>query len=197
MRKTTPWYITPYVLLIVGIVLAGLVAWRIITRERAGIITETNVPIPTCGNGVCENVACLSTDCPKPESAENCPQDCAVADGVTGSTDSGLSNVDGLNANASTDSTVLQYAEAQQTAEQSVLCPKAGANLAVTEALVVAKKAGLTQGVEDISASFYHYGSPLDLCVWEFKNHLSASDGVIVIVIDSTQEIFERTTWGK
>ncbi len=30
----------------------------------------------SCGDGICQDVACLSLDCPKPETIENCPQDC-------------------------------------------------------------------------------------------------------------------------
>lgn len=33
-------------------------------------------PINTCGNGICEDVACLGIDCPEPETPKNCPQDC-------------------------------------------------------------------------------------------------------------------------
>lgn len=31
---------------------------------------------PSCGNGTCENMACLGVDCPIPENNVNCPQDC-------------------------------------------------------------------------------------------------------------------------
>jgi len=197
MKKKTPWYIAPYALLTIGIILAGYVAWRIITREHTASNLNANTTLASCGNGICENVACLSTNCPKPESEENCPQDCTGVDGATGSTDSGLVNVNEPNVNASADGAALRYVEAAQTAEQSTLCPKADMNLTVTEALALATKAGLTQGIKDIAASLYHYGSPLDQCVWEFKNYLSASRGANVIVIDSTQEIFERSSWGS
>ncbi|MBI5414212.1 hypothetical protein HZA38_01725 [Candidatus Peregrinibacteria bacterium] len=30
----------------------------------------------TCGNGICEQLACQAIGCPPPESPESCPQDC-------------------------------------------------------------------------------------------------------------------------
>jgi hypothetical protein len=33
---------------------------------------------PTCGNGVCENIACVAAGCPVAENEKNCPQDCAT-----------------------------------------------------------------------------------------------------------------------
>lgn len=31
----------------------------------------------TCGDGICQNVACFGMDCPDPETPETCPADCA------------------------------------------------------------------------------------------------------------------------
>lgn len=33
--------------------------------------------LETCGNGVCENLVCLSTECPTAENSINCPEDCS------------------------------------------------------------------------------------------------------------------------
>jgi len=46
--------------------------------------TTTSTPTPTedtqtessCGDGVCQNVACFGLDCPDPETPETCPADC-------------------------------------------------------------------------------------------------------------------------
>ncbi|HCP08304.1 MAG TPA: hypothetical protein DIT25_00685 [Candidatus Moranbacteria bacterium] len=32
----------------------------------------------SCGDGICQDMACLAIGCPEPETAENCPQDCKI-----------------------------------------------------------------------------------------------------------------------
>ena len=46
-------------------------------------VSETPIDSPTkfdkpssCGDGVCQNTACLSLDCPDPETVDSCPEDC-------------------------------------------------------------------------------------------------------------------------
>lgn len=197
MKRNAPWYVGPYALLIICIVCVGFFAWRIITREQTTTATNTNTQLASCGNGVCENVACLSTNCPKPETAENCAQDCTTSDAGTGSTDLAPVNSTASNVNAPADAAAVRYTVDTQTAEQAELCPKEDMNLSVAEALVVAQRAGLAQGIKDVTASLYHYGTPLNQCVWGFRNFLTATSGANIVVIDSTQEVYERTTWGS
>jgi hypothetical protein len=33
--------------------------------------------VNSCGNGICEEITCLSDNCPFPENSLNCPQDCS------------------------------------------------------------------------------------------------------------------------
>ena len=39
--------------------------------------TPTAEQTSTCGDGVCQNVACFGMDCPDPETPETCPADCS------------------------------------------------------------------------------------------------------------------------
>jgi len=39
--------------------------------------TPTEEQTSTCGDGICQNVACFGMDCPDPETPETCPADCA------------------------------------------------------------------------------------------------------------------------
>ena len=39
--------------------------------------TPTEEQASTCGDGICQNVACFGMDCPDPETPETCPADCA------------------------------------------------------------------------------------------------------------------------
>ena len=41
-------------------------------------VEETQVVLPSCGNGLCEDVVCLAIGCPDPETEVNCPLDCDV-----------------------------------------------------------------------------------------------------------------------
>ncbi len=195
-KKRTPWYFVPYVVLVVGIVLAGYVAWRMIVHQHATNTTNANVVKASCGDGICENVACQSTNCPKPETPESCPQDCSAIDVPTGSTDSGASNTNSTNTNVSTNGPPLRFVVAAQTSAQATLCPEADANMTAAEALAEAQRAGLTQGTKEVTIALYHYDAPLDQCVWGFRNYLTATSGVSIVVIDSTQEVFEKTAWG-
>lgn len=38
--------------------------------------TPTTKQTSTCGDGICQNVACFGMDCPDPETPETCPADC-------------------------------------------------------------------------------------------------------------------------
>lgn len=52
-----------------------------VIKESEEIIEEK---FSSCGNGVCENVACMAVGCPKPEDESNCPEDCGgEAKGMT------------------------------------------------------------------------------------------------------------------
>lgn len=49
-------------------------------RTKDGkIFTQQIQSKDTCGNGTCENVACMAIGCPQPETSENCPADCQAA----------------------------------------------------------------------------------------------------------------------
>lgn len=40
-------------------------------------IPKEDEPTDGCGDGVCAEITCQAIGCPMPETAENCPQDCA------------------------------------------------------------------------------------------------------------------------
>ncbi len=48
-----------------------------------------NSAFAACGDGACQNVACMALDCPAAESFENCPQDC----GTTANCNNGVLDV--------------------------------------------------------------------------------------------------------
>lgn len=41
-------------------------------------VEEIDEPLSACGDGVCAEYTCQAIGCPLPETAENCPQDCAA-----------------------------------------------------------------------------------------------------------------------
>lgn len=53
------------------------------TKEGKIFVDEAKLKEPKrackdlCGNGTCEEIVCAAVGCPCPESAENCPEDCA------------------------------------------------------------------------------------------------------------------------
>ncbi len=78
-----------------------------------------------------------------------------------------------------------------------VLSDQTLANLQAADAVSIAKKSGLTDGIADVSVSYYNYGPPIEQCVWDVKNFLERESGTSVIIIDSTQEVFEKKTWRR
>lgn len=187
----------PFTLLVIGVVLAALVLWSMLNRpSRAPTnITQTTNAVKTsfCGDGICKNVACLSTNCPPAESSASCPQDCPPEPQNVNAE----SSSDAAPLNGNVNSGTPQYTIAGQTEEQSGVCPIDGANLRADDAVGIAKNSGLAQGIADLSVSYYHYSTPIDQCVWDVKNYLTRDSGKSVIIIDSTQEVFEKTSWRR
>ncbi|MFH0828673.1 MAG: hypothetical protein V1907_00630 [Candidatus Kerfeldbacteria bacterium] len=196
MQKKRQWYVIPLVVLAVGVVIAGYVLWRMVTKEPSTSLNDNRnseaTNLASCGNGVCENVACLSTNCPKPETPDNCPEDCLSRMNDNSSVPD--VNSDQQNANSGNPAG-LQYSLSAQTKEQKNVCPPSDANLSPERAVAIAGRNGVTQGTKDLSVSFYHYGLPIDQCVWEIKSFLTATSGKAVVVIDSTQEVYDSRSW--
>ncbi len=196
-QRKRRWYAAPIALLSVGVVIAALVLWSIVDRPsgRNSVNDGRTSDTPRsayCGDGICDNVACLSTNCPPAESSLSCPQDCPteMQDGVAPGSNLNASNGN-VNANRP------PFTVAAQTDEQTVICPIADANLQAADAVSIAKKSGLTDGIADVSVSYYNYGPPIEQCVWDVKNFLERESGTSVIIIDSTQEVFEKKTWRR
>lgn len=105
------------------------------------------------------------------------------------------SNANASNSNAATERP--PFTVAAQTEEQMTICPVDDANLQPADAVSIAKKAGLPEGIADISVSHYNYGAPIEQCVWDVKNYLDRESGTSVIIIDSTQEVFEKKAWRR
>ena len=195
-----PWFALPMLLLVTGVIAAGYVFWLIVNQHQG--TTNTNVPVNAhnsttkvsrCGNGVCENVVCLSTNCPRPEDSNNCPEDCP-ADTSTGSNEfsTNATNSSPSNQNRSSE---LKYFAISQSLEDKKVCPLEEANLTPAAAVQLAQLAGLTQGKQNLEVRLYQYGSPLNQCVWSVKNFETASGGKIYLIIDATQEVFQKNSW--
>lgn len=198
MRQKRQWYVVPMAVLAIAVVAAGFILWRIVTKGSDGTAvnsatnTERSETPASCGNGTCENVACLSTNCPTPESEENCPEDCLPRMEDNASLPNENSNVVNSNANRSNG---LSYGLSSQTDEQKAVCPVSDANLSPDRAVEIARTNGMTQGTRNLAVRFYPYGLPIDQCVWEVRSYLTASSGRVVVVIDSTQEVYDSYSW--
>ncbi len=193
------WYWKPIGLLVVGIAVAGFAFWRMIilpvespsTNPGRGNIT---VEQPSCGNGVCEDVACLATNCPLPESVENCPQDCGLDDVGAGNNINELAN-DNLNTAPPSATDALDFDMAAQTLEEKNVCPVEEANLTPTEAANLARSAGLGQGIAAVEIRLQKEEPPLEQCVWTVKNYETRDSGNEYLIIDSTQEVWRKNAW--
>ncbi|MBI4426656.1 MAG: hypothetical protein HY567_03695 [Candidatus Kerfeldbacteria bacterium] len=199
MATRRPWYAVPLTLLVIGTALAGLAFWRILNRPSS---PSTNLnanqrvvaPDSQCGDGICQDVACLSTGCPVPETPATCPADCASD--VVESTGSGGANENAqVNQNINAAGGALDFALEEQTLEQKRTCPLEDANLTPAEAVALAQRAGLMQGTGDVNVRLTIYPPPLEQCVWYVKNYLTASSGRQVVIIDATQEIYLNADW--
>lgn len=199
-RRSRPWYAVPIIILTVGIVSAAIVLVQFLGRDDAAKKTISNVngtnrtsESPVCGNGVCENVSCLSTNCPQAESETSCPEDCAVPAGGTDSgIDQGNVNAPAVNVNSNIDAA---YTLETQSLDQKRLCPIEEANLAPDSAVAVALRAGLARGTQPLVVSLFQYQKPLDQCVWSVKSFTTATSGTVSTVIDATQEVFDTRAW--
>lgn len=193
-------FTVPLVLLSFGVLLSGYVFWRIVNRSGTGQeakdggkkTSEEVVALDSCGDGVCQNTACLSTNCPKPETTENCPEDCAEesAAGNDLVTEENAGNV-----NQETDATALDFTFTEQSLAEKQVCPIEESNLTPSDAVAIAQDAGLAQGTENLEVRLYKYAPPLDECVWSVKNFETKSNGKDFLIIDSSQEVFQKNSW--
>jgi len=46
----------------------------------SGFAAQGPVCVNKCGDGTCQEIVCMGSGCPCPETAEACPQDCGDAD---------------------------------------------------------------------------------------------------------------------
>lgn len=197
------WFAVPLTVLLIGTGLAGVALWRIVNRPAAPAADLNQAAgqpddslLESCGDGICQDVACLSTNCPPPETADSCPADCAEDEAGESGSDSldGLSNT---NQPAEDDGgAALDFSLVDQMLEHKRTCPLEDANLTPSDAVAVAQSAGLAQGTDVVTVSLYPFGPPLEQCVWNVKNTLTSTGGRSVIVIDATQEVYQQTTWG-
>ncbi len=182
----------PVAALVLGIVLVGAVFLRNLNRPAqttAGQNAENANVAARCGDGICQSVACLSTNCPPPENETNCPQDCTVEPEPT-ATNSSLNG----NTNATTSSALNYSVAAQSLAEQND-CPLQESNLSPSDAVSIAARTGLGQGAGTVAVRLYRYDEKPEECVWSIRNEESDHGGREVIIIDATQEVLRNSTW--
>lgn len=194
------WMSFSIVVLAIGVALAGYVVFRILTRPSLVNQSNTNQGNvnasagPTCGNGRCENVACLSTDCPDPETATSCPEDCADQP------DDGNQNTNSVTDNQNTNATqpgALNFSSIPQTLAEKNACPLEEANLSPSDAVGIAASAGLAQGTKAVSVSLVLADPPLEQCVWAVKNYLTATGGRVMLIVDATQDVYRTSGWSE
>lgn len=197
--KSLPRFTIPIVLLLLGVLVAGYAFFRIIERpgKEGADQDETNasseVRPESCGDGVCQEVACLSTDCPEAETAENCPEDCGDASEATNDISRDNENAD---TNESADGGVtLNFAFKDQSQQEKQDCPVEEANLTPSDAVSIANDEGMEQGVQDVDVRFLKQAPPLDQCVWTVKSYESKSNGKEYSIVDATQEVYQKSTW--
>lgn len=199
--RTRPWYLVPIVILTIGIVCAAIVFIQYLGKNdtnSANTPTKVNKNAasgPSCGNGICEDVACLSTNCPQPESESSCPEDCSVS---SGGSDSGIveTNTNARSTNENVNVSVDDaYVLDGQSLDQKRLCPIEDANLNPEHAVAIALRSGLSRGTQPLSVSLYQYEKPLDQCVWSVKSYTTATSGTVYTIIDATQEVFDSHAW--
>lgn len=192
------WMTFSIVILIIGVLLAGYVVYRILTRPSSTEQSNSNskntngVVAATCGNGRCENVACLATNCPEPETATSCPEDCSdQPDDANANTNTGAGNE---NTNT-TPAAGLNFSTAPQTLADKNACPVEEANMMPSDAVGIAATAGLAQGERAVEVKLLLADPPLEQCVWSIKNYLAADSGRIMLVVDATQDVYRTTSW--
>lgn len=193
-------FTVPLVLLSLGVLLSGYVFWRMVNRsgtERdspdSGQKASEEVVAPdSCGDGICQNIACLSTNCPKPETIENCPEDCAEESAA--GNDPGAEE-DASNVNSEAAATALNFSLQEQTLDEKQACPIEESNLTPSDAVAIAQDAGLAQGTENLTVRLYKYALPLDECVWSVKNFATKDSGKDFLIIDLSQEVFQNNSW--
>ncbi|MBI5404753.1 MAG: hypothetical protein HY976_00850 [Candidatus Kerfeldbacteria bacterium] len=185
-------------LLVIGILLAGYVVYRILTRPSSTDQGNTNlentngIVAPTCGNGRCENVACLATNCPEPETATSCPEDCSDLPDDTAEN----ANATPGNANTNAGSAgVLNFSAAPQSLADKNSCPVEEANMTPSDAVGIAAAAGLAQGQRAVEVKLLLADPPLEQCVWSIKNYLADDSGRMMLVVDATQDVYRTTSW--
>jgi hypothetical protein len=203
MTRLRAWYAVPLAVLIVGIGLAGTALWRIINRPAAPAVNSTQATnqsddslLDSCGDGICQNAACLSTNCPPPETPDSCPDDCTVDEAGQAGTDSADQPVANTNEPADT-VTALDFKLDEQSLEHKRTCPLEDSNLTPADAVAVAQEAGLEQGTGAVTVSLYQFGPPLEQCVWNVKNFTTTAGGRSVVIIDATQEVYQQSAWGS
>lgn len=192
-----------FVLLIIGgFVLLAFVLWRVLTVGVGSNTSLTNVgnangsrggALASCGDGICQNVVCLSIGCPEAETEGNCPADCGAESEAAN--DGEASSTEGENVNGGATSGALNFSAVPQSLEEKAVCPVEESNLTPSDAVRVAKEAGLEPGVKPVDVRLAKSQEPLDECVWTVKNFLTADGGRIFRIVDSSQEVFEKTSW--
>lgn len=196
------WYVVPLTVLVIGTALAGIAFWRIINRSSPSTDSTETVNQPadaltdSCGDGICQNAACLSTNCPPPETPDSCPDDCAVDEVGQAGADSADQPVANTNQPADT-GPALDFKLDEQSLEHKRTCPLEDSNLTPADAVAVAQAAGLAQGTGAVTVSLYQFGPPLEQCVWNVKNFTTTAGGRSVVIIDATQEVYQQSTWGS
>ncbi len=190
----------PLVLLSLGVLLSAYVFWRIVNRPGTEPGSKDNGPAASeevatpdsCGDGVCQNIACLSTNCPLPETVENCPEDCVEESAAANDLGNDQSTD---NVNQKTDAASLDFAFSDQSLDEKQACPVEESNLTPSDAVAIAQDAGLEQGTGKLEVRLYKYAPPLDECVWSVKNFAAKDNGKDFLIIDSSQEVFQQNSW--
>ncbi|MBI4092455.1 MAG: hypothetical protein HY420_00865 [Candidatus Kerfeldbacteria bacterium] len=203
IKRTRSWFATPIALLVVGVVLAGSALWRIVNRfpgpsgrQNSNTASRNAWPdsLSQCGDGVCQNVVCLSTNCPSPETPANCPADCPNES--TAQNEAGESSQNNTNV-SSGESAGLNFSISPQTPQQEKDCGIGEANMTPADAVAAAAAAGLRQGTGDVAVKLIKYTPPLDRCVWAVTGFEASDRGLTYLIIDATQEVWQKLSWTK
>jgi len=194
-RRRVPWFTWPIGILVLGIIVAGLALYAILESRQTQDGVNSNINSASsarCGNGVCENVACLAANCPAPETAESCPADCASgrSDGEVPPDDRNVNQNQNLNQNTNAvPSAALDFTLGSQSNSDAVACPVSGANMTPSDVASSVAAIGMQQGTSDIRIVFGMSESPLDQCIWTVRNYVSETSG--------TEIVFDRRDPGR
>lgn len=192
-------------LIVIGALFVALAGWYWSQRDSVGqpssgesdetLVDEAEAGI--CGDGICQDVACLSTYCPDPETEINCPADCAVEEEITDGSNDPADDEAPVDDTPAESVASLDFSFAAQSSDELRDCPVEEANLAPSDAVNLAQAVGLSQGIQNVEVRLFRDTGSLAQCVWSVRSYSRADGGSEVVVIDSTQDVLSAVDWGS